>query len=358
MISVSRFVSADFPADVIAKVLAAFRVVSGFTDFRPDQQLPCLVFNTGRNVFAILHTGAGKSLIVFTCIRLAHDDFQQQRLFSKNPEHALGVIVCPLQALVLQFQAVAKIKQLRACVIRGRGNTRPLTYQIRVYVTSLKFHGTLDDYEMKLTDIKAGMFEVIILCPESSELLFEHHAGRDFLVHSLIFDEAHCLLEHDNFRNYAKTSRYLHTIKDRQGFAPRVLCVSATLPPTTADYLSSKSCLDLREVAIIRGPSARANLQLCVKYAAGVIKDDVKQFIKLYRKAIADAEEIKGTCIIYCTTKNLCKDVAAALCSREPGLRIATYHAEVSPTSKYVFANYFITSLLRQIMFPLARHSS
>jgi replicative superfamily II helicase len=121
--SLLRFTLADFTKPSMDRVLLAFCAVSGFHEFRPNQALPCLVFNTGRNVFAIVRTGGGKTQIIFTCVRLAADDYKLRPPVARAARRAIGVIVCPLQALVQQFLGVAEMGGLSACVVTGKGNT-------------------------------------------------------------------------------------------------------------------------------------------------------------------------------------------------------------------------------------------
>ncbi|MDO8539136.1 MAG: DNA helicase RecQ [Opitutaceae bacterium] len=254
-----------------AKLQATF----GYGTFRPLQREIMEASLAGRDVFALLPTGGGKSLC-FQLPALVRD--------------GLTVVVSPLIALMKD-----QVDQLE---VSG--------------VAATFLNSTLDETEARarLRGLHRGEYKLLYVAPE--RLMLEGWAEnlKKWNVTCLAIDEAHCVSEwgHD-FR-----PEYRQLVKLRM-LLPDVPAMALTATATERVRRDIITHLRLREPALFVASFNRPNLTYRV-----IPKDQpLKQIIEFVRKR----EHESG--IIYCASRAASERVAESLASR--GFAAKPYHA-------------------------------
>jgi ATP-dependent DNA helicase RecQ len=201
-------------------LLDALKKYFGFDAFRPLQREIVEAAMTGRDVFALMPTGAGKSLC-----------FQLPAVLLPG----LTIVISPLIALMKD-----QVDGLNAAGI-------PATF----------LNSSLDGREMseRVRGLKNGEYKLLYIAPER----FPSPGFLDFLqsltVSLCVVDEAHCISEwgHDFRADY----RNLHVLRRSFPDAP-IMAVTATATERVVDDILSQ--LHLRDTQIFRASFDRKNL--------------------------------------------------------------------------------------------------
>ncbi len=247
----------------------------GYGTFRPLQREICETSLAGRDVFALLPTGGGKSLC-----------FQLPALVRGG----LTVVVSPLIALMKD-----QVDQLQASGVAA---------------TFLNSSLDADEARARLRGLHRHEFRLLYVAPE--RLMLEGWAEnlKAWNVTCLAIDEAHCVSEwgHDfrpEYRQLAKLRALLPDIP--------VMALTATATARVRDDIVSH--LKLREPEIFVASFNRPNLTYRV-----VPKDEpLKQVIDFVRKRETESG------IIYCASRAAAERVAEGLAGR--GFSAKAYHA-------------------------------
>jgi ATP-dependent DNA helicase RecQ len=259
----------------VSALLNILKTTFGYSTFRPLQREICEASLAGRDVFALLPTGGGKSLC-----------FQLPALARPG----LTVVVSPLIALMKD--------QVDALQASG------------VAATFLNSSLEADEARSRLRGLHRGEYKLLYVAPERLMLDGWTDNLKNWNVSCLAIDEAHCVSEwgHDfrpEYRQLAKLRKLLPDI-------PAIALTATATERVRADVITH---LQLRDPEVFVASFNRPNLTYRV-----VPKDQpMKQIIEFVRKR----EQECG--IIYCASRAATERVAEALAGR--GFAAKPYHA-------------------------------
>ncbi|MBP6865362.1 MAG: DNA helicase RecQ [Candidatus Didemnitutus sp.] len=256
-------------------LLLTLKTTFGYGAFRPLQREIIETALAGRDVFALLPTGGGKSLC-----------FQLPALHRTG----LTVVVSPLIALMKD-----QVDQLQAAG-----------------VAATFLNSTLSTAEAKsrLRGLHRGEWRLLYVAPERLMLDEWKENLASWNVTALAIDEAHCVSEwgHDFRPEYRQLARL-------RALLPGVPVMALTATATERVRVDIIKHLQLREPEVFVASFNRPNLTYRV-----LAKDQpLKRIIDFVRKR----EEESG--IIYCATRATTERVADALAGR--GFSARAYHA-------------------------------
>lgn len=247
----------------------------GYNAFRPLQREIIDTALAGRDVFALLPTGGGKSLC-----------FQLPALH----RHGLTVVVSPLIALMKD-----QVDQLQAAGVAA---------------TYLNSSVGADEARSRLRGLHRGEWRLLYVAPERLMLDEWKDNLTSWDITALAIDEAHCVSEwgHDFRPEYRQISRL-------RALLPNVPVMALTATATERVRADVIQQLQLRDPAVFVASFNRPNLTYRV-----LAKDQpLKQIIDFVRKR----EEESG--IIYCASRATTERTAEALAGR--GFSARAYHA-------------------------------
>ncbi len=249
------------------------KVTFGYSTFRPLQREICEAALAGRDVFALLPTGGGKSLC-FQLPALVRD--------------GLTVVVSPLIALMKD--------QVDALQASG------------VAATFLNSSLDADEARSRLRGLHRGEFRLLYAAPERLMLEGWDENLKKWNVTGLAIDEAHCVSEwgHDFRPEYRQLAKLRAAL-------PGVPVMALTATATERVRQDIVTHLQLRDPDVFVASFNRPNLTYRV-----VPKDQpLKQVIEFVRK--------RESGIIYCASRAAAERVAEGLAGR--GFAARPYHA-------------------------------
>jgi ATP-dependent DNA helicase RecQ len=259
----------------VPTLLAQLKTTFGYASFRPLQREICEASLAGRDVFALLPTGGGKSLC-----------FQLPALARPG----LTVVVSPLIALMKD--------QVDALQASG------------VAATFLNSTLEAEAARSRLRGLHRGEFKLLYVAPERLMLDGWSDNLQKWNVTCLAVDEAHCVSEwgHDFRPEYRQLAKLRTAL-------PAVPLIALTATATERVRRDIVTHLKLREPAVFVASFNRPNLTYRV-----VPKDQpLKQIIDFIRPR----EHECG--IIYCASRAATERLAEALAGR--GYLARAYHA-------------------------------
>ena len=256
-------------------LLHSLKTTFGYSSFRPLQREICEATLAGRDVFALLPTGGGKSLC-FQLPALVRD--------------GLTVVVSPLIALMKD--------QVDALQASG------------VAATFLNSTLDADEARSRLSGLHRGQYRLLYAAPERLMLEGWDENLKKWNVTCLAIDEAHCVSEwgHDFRPEY----RQLAKLRAALPGVPVMALTATATERVRADIIAH---LKLREPEVFVASFNRPNLT----YRVTPKDEPLKQIIEFVRKRESESG------IIYCASRATAERVAESLAGR--GFFAKPYHA-------------------------------
>jgi ATP-dependent DNA helicase RecQ len=286
----------------VSTLLKTLKTTFGYDSFRPLQREICDTTLAGKDVFALLPTGGGKSLC-----------FQLPALVRPG----LTVVVSPLIALMKD-----QVDQLTASGVAA-------TY----------LNSTLGAKEarIRLSGLHQGRYKLLYAAPERLMLEGWQENLKAWNVTCLAIDEAHCISEwgHDFRPEFRQIARLRTALPD----VPLMALTATATTRVRADIINH---LKLREPTVFVASFNRPNLTYRV-----IPKDQpLKQIITFIRKR----EHESG--IIYCASRAAAERVAESLAGR--GFAARAYHAGLTAAERETNQDQFLRDDTRIICATIA----
>ncbi len=235
---------------------------------------------SGRNVLAVLPTGAGKSLC-----------YQVPALMSNG----LTIVVSPLISLMQDQVGALRRRAIAAA-----------------YVNSQL------DAEQRRTVLNAatsGRLSLLYCAPERLPSLTRRLSAGQTTVALLAIDEAHCITEWGN--EFRPIYRRLGVYRSRLGHPATIALTGSATPAARVDILR---VLRMPDAAVVVTSFDRPNL----RFGMQRVNDDRERFA-IIRERVRDAA---GATLIYTPTRRLAELVTRALL--RTSIRAGPYHAGLS----------------------------
>lgn len=272
---------------------AALSTHFGYESFRPGQEQVIQALLDGRDVMAVMPTGAGKSV----CYQVPAVVFE-----------GLTLVVSPLISLMAD-----QVRALKEAGIRGSFYNSMLKPRVRPEV---------------LRRALAGWYDLMYVAPERlSDPDFRAFAAQAH-VPLVAVDEAHCVSQWgQDFRPaYREIADFVNSLPKR----PRMAALTATA--TTRVQQDVRELLGLQNPAVVVSGFDRPNLTLS---SFKLTPKEREHWVELYVQA-----HPHDTGIVYATTRKKVEQIAGQLA--EAGIRVAAYHAGLSDTDRTAAQQAFV----------------
>jgi len=286
----------------VPDLLHTLKTTFGYNAFRPLQREIIETSLAGRDVFALLPTGGGKSLC-----------FQIPAMHRSG----LTIVVSPLIALMKD-----QVDQLQAAG-----------------VSATFLNSTLGAAEARsrLAGLHRGEWRLLYVAPERLMLDNWQENLKAWNVTAIAIDEAHCVSEwgHDFRPEY----RQLAKLRDLLPDVPVMACTATATERVRTDIVKH---LKLREPALFVASFNRPNLTYKVTH-----KDEPMKQIVAFVKSRADESGI-----VYCASRAATERVAEALAGR--GFSARAYHAGLNADERSRNQELFLRDEVRIICATIA----
>ena len=246
----------------------------GFSEFRPMQREIIESVLSGHDTLALMPTGGGKS-ITFQVPALAVE--------------GLTIVITPLIALMKD----------QVDNLRRRG------------ISAVAVHSGLDSHriEAALDNCTFGDVKLLYISPERLATDAFRLRLKRMNVAFIVVDEAHCISQW----GYDFRPSYLRIAEVRQ-MVPNATFLALTASATEVVAKDIMHQLGFDHERVLRTSFARPNLSYVVRKTS----DKFEQVVRVI-------ESVRGSGIIYATTREKCEEMAQALKNR--GFKASFYHA-------------------------------
>ena len=274
----------------------------GFTSFRPLQEEIIREALAGKDVFALLPTGGGKSLC-FQLPALARD--------------GMTIVVSPLIALMKD-----QVDALRASGIAA---------------TFLNSSLAADESRERLRGLHQGKYRLLYVAPERLMLSGFIEDLKRWQPRLIAVDEAHCISEwgHDFRPEYRQ-------LAELRGHFPGVPLMALTATATGRVREDIVTHLQLRDPSVFVASFNRPNLNYRV-LAKNKAYDQVLDFLRARKR---------DSGIVYCASRKAAENVAQRL--EEDGIHAKPYHAGLTPQERSKHQELFLRDDVRVICATIA----
>jgi ATP-dependent DNA helicase RecQ len=273
----------------------------GHARFRVHQLKVLGPLLAGRNVLAVLPTGAGKSLC-----------YQVPALL----DDGLTLVVSPLISLMQDQVAALQRRGIAAA-----------------YVNSQLDQG---QRRVVLEAATGGRLALLYCAPERLASLTRRLSAAGTRVALLAIDEAHCITEWGN--EFRPVYRRLGVFRSALGRPPTIALTGSATPAARDDILR---VLRMPDADVVVTSFDRPNLAFGVQR----VRDDRERFA-IIRQRVRDAAE--GASLIYTPTRRLTELVTRALL--RTSVRAAPYHAGLTASTRRRVLRAFLADRVRVIV--------
>lgn len=286
-------------------VYQALADVFGYRSFRPNQESIVRAILAGRDVFAVMPTGGGKSLC-----------YQLPAILTEG----LSVVVSPLLSLMKDQVDAAQKNGISAATINSTT--------------------TMDEWRSIMEEIDRGRLKLLYVSPERFATERFKETLRNTELGFFAVDEAHCISQWGH--NFRAEYLELGQIVDQFPTCP-VAAFTATATPKVAEDV--KASLQLRNPYCVVASFDRPNLFYQISY-----KDNFKAQLFDF------LAEVKGESgIVYRSTRKKVEETTEDL--RAAGFNAAAYHAGMSDAERArvqeEFANDTIPIIVATVAFGM-----
>lgn len=255
----------------------------GHTSFRDGQQEAVDALLNGKDVLAVMPTGAGKSVC-----------YQLPALMLPG----ISIVISPLISLMKDQVENLRQSGIPAAFINSAMNS--------------------DEYQTVMYDARHGQYKLIYVAPE--RLLTESFLrfAANIEVSMITVDEAHCVSQwgQDFRQSYLDIAKFVEMLPKR----PVIGAFTATATKQVRQDIVN--LLKLDEPVEITTGFDRKNLYFGVE----ISKNKSKELLSLLRKY----KDRSG--IVYCISRKLVEQVSEELC--DAGFAATRYHAGLSPEER------------------------
>lgn len=275
---------------------ARLRYHFGYHDFRPLQARVVTALEQGRDVLAVLPTGAGKSIC-----------FQIPALLRSAPT----IVVSPLISLMQDQVAAAEARGIPAAALNS----------------------TLSPSEQRtlLERFAARELRLLYTSPERLGRLAADLSERDARPGLLAVDEAHCISEWGpDFRPAYCTLRRLRA---RLGWPQVIALTGSATGAVRRDVALALGLGGARGTTQVLGSFDRKNLW----FGVARVRDEAERL----RTLVSALRLQDALAIVYAPTRNVTEELARVL--GNAGFRTAPYHAGLSTRARRVILTRFLT---------------
>ena len=278
--------------------LKLLKEVFGHSDFRPGQEQAIDALLSGKDILAVMPTGAGKSV----CYQLP---------------------ALMLEGITLVISPLISLMQDQSLALAQNG------------VSAAFINSTLSTNEFFLTLQMAeqGAYKLLFVAPERLETEYFRRFALNNPISMVTVDEAHCVSQWgQDFRpSYLKIAEFIDSLPGR----PVIGAFTATATDEVRCDIREKLCLN-DPIEIVTGFD-RPNLFFEVRQVEKAKKP--AELLELLKRF----EGRSG--IVYCATRKQTEEVLT-IC-RENGVEAAMYHAGMSDADRYNSQQDFIYDRVR-----------
>src|SRR6266852_4794658 len=272
----------------------------GHARFRVHQLKVLGPLLAGRNVLAVLPTGAGKSLC-----------YQVPALL----DDGLTLVVSPLISLMQEKVAALRRSGIAAAYVNSQLDA--------------------EQRHLVLDAATSGRLALLYCAPERLGSLTRRLTGGGTRVKLLAIDEAHCITEWGN--EFRPVYRRLGVFRSLLGRPPTIALTGSATPAARADILH---VLRMPDAEVVVTSFDRPNLVFGVRR----VRDDRERFATI-RARVRDAP---GAALIYTPTRRLTELVTRALL--RTSVRAAPYHAGLSANTRRRVLRAFLADQVHVIV--------
>ncbi|WP_018922197.1 RecQ family ATP-dependent DNA helicase [Salsuginibacillus kocurii] len=271
----------------------------GYSSFRPGQKEIIEEIEKGKDVFAMLATGGGKSILY--------------QLPAFTHASGLTLVVSPLISLMEN-----QVQELKANGLKR--------------VTSITSTLTFSEKQERMARLQE--WRLLYVSPEmlNAPTFLERLKAQP--IHLLVVDEAHCVSQwgHDFRPDYLDIGE-----KRLQLGSPPCLALTATATPTVREDILKHLHMDSKRTSLFCHSMNRPNIGLFVEHVQGE-EDKKSRLLDIH-------SHFRGPMMIYTMSRMVAEELAVWL-EEQTTVRVAAYHGGMEAQERLMIQQQFINGSL------------